>query len=283
MPQFDFSDDEALSLSLPQGADRRTARQEVSWPGRTRSSRPSTAGSSSSSERLPQLPRGVEGRAARPPTCFTTTTRASRLPSSPAKDGGAAALAVRLPQGPGSPAPLAGSPACRPSISSDADADRTWCITSRRRQTSRTRPHRGDARALRRAGEGSHRVDGELKCLSCHVVGKLGPNQDPASAAPNFQLAKSRLSPDWIVAWLPEPEPPLQEAPGCRASGLPRSGASDDELQVVRGRCQGADRGVRDCSCTSASRATRAGAPHGRSWSAREVEQPRGRMGGAAA
>jgi cytochrome c2 len=51
---------------------------------------------------------------------------------------------------------------------------------------------------------------GELKCLSCHVVGKLGPNQDPASAAPNFQLAKSRLRPDWIVAWLQNPNA-LQE------------------------------------------------------------------------
>ena len=51
---------------------------------------------------------------------------------------------------------------------------------------------------------------GELKCLSCHVVGKLGPNQDPASAAPNFQLAKSRLRPDWILAWLQNPNA-LQE------------------------------------------------------------------------
>jgi cytochrome c2 len=50
----------------------------------------------------------------------------------------------------------------------------------------------------------------ELKCLSCHVVGKLAPNQDPASAAPNFQLAKSRLRPDWIVAWLQNPNA-LQE------------------------------------------------------------------------
>jgi hypothetical protein len=42
------------------------------------------------------------------------------------------------------------------------------------------------------------------------VVGKLAPNQDPASAAPNFQLAKSRLRPDWIVAWLQNPNA-LQE------------------------------------------------------------------------
>src|SRR6267143_2342605 len=50
----------------------------------------------------------------------------------------------------------------------------------------------------------------ELKCLSCHVVGKLAPNKDPASAAPNFQLAKSRLRPDWIAAWLQNPNA-LQE------------------------------------------------------------------------
>jgi len=50
----------------------------------------------------------------------------------------------------------------------------------------------------------------ELKCLSCHVVGKLAPNQDPASAAPNFQLAKHRLRPDWIISWLQNPNA-LQE------------------------------------------------------------------------
>ena len=50
----------------------------------------------------------------------------------------------------------------------------------------------------------------ELKCTSCHVIGKLAPNQDPASAAPNFLLAKSRLRPDWILAWLKNPNALLE-------------------------------------------------------------------------
>ncbi len=46
----------------------------------------------------------------------------------------------------------------------------------------------------------------ELKCLSCHVVGELRPGQDPGSAAPNLLLAKHRLRPDWIPAWLQNPQ-----------------------------------------------------------------------------
>ncbi len=46
----------------------------------------------------------------------------------------------------------------------------------------------------------------ELKCLSCHVVGELRPGQDPGSAAPNLLLAKHRLRPDWIPAWLTNPQ-----------------------------------------------------------------------------
>jgi len=46
----------------------------------------------------------------------------------------------------------------------------------------------------------------ELKCLSCHVVGPLKPGQDASSAAPNLALAKSRLRPDWIPAWLANPQ-----------------------------------------------------------------------------
>jgi cytochrome c2 len=44
-----------------------------------------------------------------------------------------------------------------------------------------------------------------LQCTSCHVVGKLAPKQDPASAAPDFLLAKRRLRPDWIPLWLKNP------------------------------------------------------------------------------
>jgi hypothetical protein len=45
----------------------------------------------------------------------------------------------------------------------------------------------------------------KLQCTKCHVVGKLGPKQDPRSAAPDFLLARSRLRPDWIPLWLQNP------------------------------------------------------------------------------
>jgi cytochrome c2 len=46
----------------------------------------------------------------------------------------------------------------------------------------------------------------ELKCLQCHVVGQLAKGQDPAAAAPNLLLAKNRLRPDWIPLWLKDPQ-----------------------------------------------------------------------------
>jgi mono/diheme cytochrome c family protein len=46
----------------------------------------------------------------------------------------------------------------------------------------------------------------DLQCINCHVIGGLRPGQDPASAAPNFLLAKERLRPDWIVPWLKNPQ-----------------------------------------------------------------------------
>ncbi|MGZ6142458.1 MAG: c-type cytochrome, partial [Myxococcales bacterium] len=46
----------------------------------------------------------------------------------------------------------------------------------------------------------------ELQCTNCHVVGSLRPNQDPGSAAPNFLMAKERLRPDWIPLWLKNPQ-----------------------------------------------------------------------------
>jgi cytochrome c2 len=46
----------------------------------------------------------------------------------------------------------------------------------------------------------------ELQCVKCHVIGQLRPGQDPGSAAPNFLLAKERLRPDWIPLWLKNPQ-----------------------------------------------------------------------------
>ncbi len=50
----------------------------------------------------------------------------------------------------------------------------------------------------------------ELKCLSCHTTGELRAGQDPSSAAPNLLVAKHRLRPDWVGAWLKNPQS-LQE------------------------------------------------------------------------
>ena len=59
--------------------------------------------------------------------------------------------------------------------------------------------------------EGQHAKDAEqlfkeLQCINCHVVGSLRPGQDPGSAAPNLLMAKNRLRPDWIPLWLQNPQ-----------------------------------------------------------------------------
>ena len=46
----------------------------------------------------------------------------------------------------------------------------------------------------------------DLQCSKCHVLGSLRPGQDPGSAAPNLLLAKERLRPDWIPLWLKNPQ-----------------------------------------------------------------------------
>ena len=46
----------------------------------------------------------------------------------------------------------------------------------------------------------------DLQCINCHVVGQLRPGQDPGSAAPNLLMAKNRLRPDWIPLWLKNPQ-----------------------------------------------------------------------------
>jgi cytochrome c2 len=50
----------------------------------------------------------------------------------------------------------------------------------------------------------------ELGCFKCHTAGKPSPDQDPSSLAPNLELATKRLRPDWVAAWLKNPQS-LQE------------------------------------------------------------------------
>jgi len=49
-------------------------------------------------------------------------------------------------------------------------------------------------------------VDEQLKCFKCHTAGAATGEQDPASLAPNLELAKHRLRPDWVEAWLKNPQ-----------------------------------------------------------------------------
>ncbi len=53
-------------------------------------------------------------------------------------------------------------------------------------------------------------VDDQLKCFKCHTAGLPSADQDPASLAPNLELAKRRLRPDWVEAWIRNPQS-LQE------------------------------------------------------------------------
>jgi hypothetical protein len=49
-------------------------------------------------------------------------------------------------------------------------------------------------------------IDKQLNCFKCHTKGAPPPDADRASMAPNLELAKHRLRPDWVVAWLKNPQ-----------------------------------------------------------------------------
>ncbi len=46
----------------------------------------------------------------------------------------------------------------------------------------------------------------ELQCLSCHYTGKIPEGKTPSDLAPNLAMAKTRLKPDWILAWIARPD-----------------------------------------------------------------------------
>jgi len=45
-----------------------------------------------------------------------------------------------------------------------------------------------------------------FSCLSCHQQGEKKPEGPPEGWAPDFALARSRLSPTWIIKWLQDPQ-----------------------------------------------------------------------------
>lgn len=77
-----------------------------------------------------------------------------------------------------------------------------------------------------------------LKCLSCHVTGTAGGAQQ---IAPNLDLTRRRLRPEWVIDWLHNPE---AQQPGTRMPafwGTPKTGmntmfpallGADPELQI---------------------------------------------------
>ena len=78
-----------------------------------------------------------------------------------------------------------------------------------------------------------------LQCFSCHVRGTKLPEGPPDSWAPNLAMASQRLYPDWILAWLHDPQKLL---PGTKMpsfysdpvnpDGPPEVLNGDDELQM---------------------------------------------------
>jgi mono/diheme cytochrome c family protein len=52
-----------------------------------------------------------------------------------------------------------------------------------------------------------------LKCQQCHVLGAIPKDQPTANLAPDLRMARERLQPDWILAWLRNPSAIL---PGTR-------------------------------------------------------------------
>ncbi len=67
----------------------------------------------------------------------------------------------------------------------------------------------------------------ELRCFACHTQGEPAPGQDRSSLAPNLQLARARLRPDWVAAWLTNPQA-LQEG-----TKMPSFFSGDDMSAVM--------------------------------------------------
>lgn len=58
--------------------------------------------------------------------------------------------------------------------------------------------------------EAKKMVDVTLNCFKCHTAGEPKPDQDRSSLAPDLRKARHRLRPDWVAAWIKNPQS-LQE------------------------------------------------------------------------
>jgi cytochrome c551/c552 len=84
---------------------------------------------------------------------------------------------------------------------------------------------------------------GALQCTKCHVVGTLGKGQDPGSAAPDFLLARRRLRPEWIPLWLRNPNAVMEGTrmpsfwdpdPSAEAPHRAFSGSKQAQMEALR-------------------------------------------------
>lgn len=84
-------------------------------------------------------------------------------------------------------------------------------------------------------------TDPDVKCASCHVRGALKPEGDPTGWAPDLALARERLRPAWIVAWLTNPQrlQPGTKMPTFFPEGEPRyqrilPGPTPEQIRALR-------------------------------------------------
>ena len=70
--------------------------------------------------------------------------------------------------------------------------------------------------------------DDYFACFSCHQQGDKKPEGPPEGWAPDLELAKDRLNPDWVVRWIEEPQTLM---PGTRMPSF-YPGGPDDILEA---------------------------------------------------
>ena len=66
--------------------------------------------------------------------------------------------------------------------------------------------------------------DDYFACFSCHQQGDKKPEGPPEGWAPDLELAKDRLNPDWVVRWIEEPQTLM---PGTRMPSFYPGGPED--------------------------------------------------------
>ncbi len=73
-----------------------------------------------------------------------------------------------------------------------------------------------------------------FNCLSCHQQGDKKPEGPPEGWAPDFNLARSRLNPNWIIKWLQDPQKvqPGTKMPSFFPGGPDNILGGKDERQI---------------------------------------------------